>query len=76
MDDLRNVWGRRIAAARKEAGITQYDLARAAALSPSTISAIEQGQRGCGDAVRVRIAVALGANVNELFAYPVEEPAA
>ena len=75
MDEVRRTWGRRVAAARRDAKLSQFQLAVNIGVSPSAISAIEQGTRGGRDDLRMAIARALGVDVNELFAYPVEAAA-
>lgn len=70
MTDHRTIWGSRVRAAREEQGISRTQLAAKAGLSYGTITSIEQGIRGAGDEVRLRLAAALQADVNELFSYP------
>lgn len=52
-----------MAARRKELRLSQKDLARAVGVTQQTISAIEHGQHGPGDALKVRLVQHLGDGV-------------
>lgn len=56
-EDIKNDWGRRIAARRDEVGLTQVQLAARLRLFPQTISRIERGQGGLETYVIVANAV-------------------
>jgi DNA-binding XRE family transcriptional regulator len=58
--------GRRIAAARKEAGLTQEALAERAQLHPVSISTIETASRAPSVPVLLRLAAALGVDPADL----------
>jgi DNA-binding XRE family transcriptional regulator len=60
VDELRRLWGRNIAARRKQLRLTQLELAKAVGVTQQTISAIEHGQHGPGDALKVRLVQHLG----------------
>lgn len=72
--DVARSWGRKIAAARRELGLSQVALADACGLDPSTISRIERGVTTPRDRVKWRLAGALGRTVEELFPYPAVRP--
>lgn len=71
----RSAPGLRIAAARRDRGLTQADLARAAALERTALSKIERGHRGVGSLELARIARALGRPLEWFVAEPTSEPA-
>lgn len=59
--------GRRIAASRERAGLTQVELAQAVGLSQSAISRIESGERGVDSLELAAIAERLGVSVLDLL---------
>lgn len=59
--------GPRIAYARRVAGLTQAELARAAGVALGTIRKVERGERGVSDAVLDSIAAALGTDPARLL---------
>ncbi|MGW1840240.1 helix-turn-helix domain-containing protein [Streptomyces sp. NPDC002067] len=59
--------GPRIAYARRVAGLTQAELARAAGVALGTIRKVERGERGVSDAVLDTIATALGTDPERLL---------
>jgi putative transcriptional regulator len=59
--------GPRIRAARREAGLTQQDLAKAVEVSRQTIIAMETGDYAPSVYLAVKIARALGASVEALW---------
>lgn len=71
--NLSIAWGQRIKRARNECGLSQRALAARADIDKGYYARIEAGQlgsRGVGDEVRMRLARALGRQVNDLFPYP------
>lgn len=62
-------WGEGVRLLRGIRGLSQVQLAEKASVAQHTISRIENGSRGASDAVRVRIAAALGVDPHELFPY-------
>ena len=60
--------GKRIQSARKEAGLSQEQLAEAIGKSPSAISTIETGKRGASLETLIRIANALQVSADYLLA--------
>lgn len=73
MPPVKILWGERILAARKAAGLTQSQLAVAAGVQQQRISYWEKGRGVPRDHNRIRLARALGVDPAELFAYP-EQP--
>lgn len=67
MADLRKRFGTLVAAHRRRCGMTQYQLAEAAELSPTMIVRIENGSSGARFPSIQRIADALGVDPAELF---------
>lgn len=67
MVDLRKRFGKLVAAHRRRRGMTQYQLAEAADLSPTMIVRIENGSSGARFPSIERIAEALGVDPAELF---------
>jgi DNA-binding XRE family transcriptional regulator len=63
-------WGKAVRVAREGQGRTQAGLARCARTTQSTISKIELGDLAPSDVLKVRIAHALGRQVDELFDFP------
>lgn len=70
MKHLRTLWGQRLVAARRAAGLTQVQLAAAAGVPQQYISHWERGRNAPRDANRIALARALGMSVSELFPYP------
>jgi putative transcriptional regulator len=65
-----------VAAARKDAGLTQQHLARAVGVSRQTIVEIEAGGYNPSTVLALRLATILGTSVDQLFHLPDEETAA
>ncbi|HVE85050.1 MAG TPA: XRE family transcriptional regulator [Myxococcales bacterium] len=59
--------GRRLAAARRDAGLETDDLARKAAVEPERVGAFEAGQGGLGAAQLVRLAKVLGVSPGQFL---------
>ena len=68
--DLYVHWGSRVREHRLAANLTQQALADAAGSTNAHISNIERGLTSVSDALRMRIAAALGTTAAELFPYP------
>lgn len=68
--NVKTVWGRRIAEARRQAGWSQEALARELSISQVQLSRWERGVHTPRIAVRLLLAQKLGADPNILFAYP------
>lgn len=58
-----------VAEARVKKRISQATLAQTADTTQQTISRIEKGEQGTTDALRIRIARALGSDTADLFPY-------
>lgn len=69
--DLYRTWGERIRSRREAKGLKQSALAEAIGTSQQRISQWEQGDRRPPDAVRLKLAEALGTTVADLFPYEV-----
>jgi transcriptional regulator with XRE-family HTH domain len=67
--------GRRLAEFRRAAGLSQWELAKLADLSPRAISLIETGRRSGGIRASTvqRLARALGITIDELLSEPEPE---
>jgi transcriptional regulator with XRE-family HTH domain len=63
-------WGSRVRAERQRQGLTVLELSRLAGTDPGNLSRLERGLQGTRDALRVRLAAALGVEVTDLFPYP------
>lgn len=57
----------KLIALRKERGMSQVEVARAAGISPQRLSALERGTRGINDADKKRIAAVYQTTVGSLF---------
>ena len=64
------LWALCVREARRRAGLSQDELARAAAVTQQTISKIEAGKVCPTDGVKVRLAIALGISPGALFPWP------
>jgi DNA-binding XRE family transcriptional regulator len=64
------LWALCVRAARRHAGLSQDELAQAAAVTQQTISKIEAGKACPTDGVKVRLAIALGISPGTLFPWP------
>jgi len=62
--------GQRLAEFRRAAGLSQWDLAKRADLSPRAISLIETNRRGMRASTAQRVARALGITTDELLGEP------
>lgn len=67
---VQRIWGERVKAAREQNKATQMWLARVVGVDQRTISRIEAGEYTVTPTVMIRIANALGADINQLFAFP------
>lgn len=67
---LRSIWGKRLREARRAAGLSQLQLAEALGTIQEQISRWECGVYAPVDAMRPRLAKALGSTVGDLFPYP------
>lgn len=67
---LRSIWGKRLRDARKAAGLSQLQLADDIGTIQEQISRWECGVYAPVDAMRPRLARALGVTVADLFPYP------
>lgn len=63
-------WGRRVACARRELGLSQLALAEASRVTQQTISKVERGTVCPHDSLKLRLAVALGRSPETLFPWP------
>jgi DNA-binding XRE family transcriptional regulator len=68
------LWASCVRDARRRAGLSQDELARAAAVTQQTISKIETGKVCPTDGVKVRLAIALGISPAVLFPWPPTVP--
>jgi DNA-binding XRE family transcriptional regulator len=64
------LWALCVRDARRRAGLSQDDLAGAAAVTQQTISKIEAGKVCPHDPVKLRLAIALGISPGALFPWP------
>lgn len=70
--DLWNVWGPNLRAAREAEGLTQTELAGKSGVDQSIISAIERSVRGGRDATQASLARALSRPVADIFPRDIE----
>jgi putative transcriptional regulator len=59
-----------VPAVRRSCGLTQTELARAVKVSRQTISSIERGDYNPSTSLALRISIALGVSVDNLFSLP------
>lgn len=62
--------GERLAALRREAGLTQQELADVVGIDQSSLSRMERGRHGMVEVVKVRIADALGVEPERVWPLP------
>ena len=67
MDDLRKKFGKRLQTLRRQAGLTQEQLAEASEVSVDFISLVERGINAPSFDSLEKIAKALGVSYQELF---------
>lgn len=70
---LRVEWGQRLRERREELGLSLNEVARRAGTAEPYYRRIERGEIGGGgpsDALRMRIAAALGVRVEDIWVYP------
>lgn len=65
-EKIAQEFGRRLAAARTNAGLTQEQLAERAGLHPVTISTLERATRAASVPTLIRLAAALAVDPSEL----------
>lgn len=67
--EIHEEWGKRVKRARQAKDITAVAFAAEVGISRTQVHRIESGQQAPSDALRIRIAEALGADPNEIFSY-------
>lgn len=68
---LADLWGGRVAARRKELGLTQDQVSRISGVTQQTVSNTESGRHVPSDEVKIALSRALGcASVADLFSFP------
>lgn len=67
---LPEIWGARVRQARRDLGISLEALSARSGIDLGHLSRGERGLAGFGDESRIRLAGALGKQVEELFPYP------
>jgi transcriptional regulator with XRE-family HTH domain len=70
MRDLQVRWGARLARRREQLQMSQYRLAQLARMDTSHLRRVETGEVNAGDAIRMKLAAALGARVEDIWDYP------
>ena len=74
--ELHKSWGRKVRDRRQAMSLSQDQLAELVDVRQATISRIESGSQCPSDAVKARLAGALGMTMEQLFPYPAVKPAA
>jgi len=69
MDDLRKKFGKRLQTLRRQAGLTQEQLAEAAEISVDFLSMVERGINAPSFENLEKLAKALGVSIQELFIF-------
>lgn len=67
---LRASWGAQLRARRLECGLSLREAARQADISAPYLLALERGEYGPSDDIRLRLATTLATTVGDLFPYP------
>lgn len=68
---LADLWGGRVAARRRELGLTQDQVSRISGITQQTISNTESGRHVPSDEVKIALSRALGcSSVSDLFSFP------
>lgn len=63
-------WGKRVRQARRDAGLTQEQLAARVEVEQNTVSRIETGTTAPSDDLKLKICIALNRDVDDLFGWP------
>lgn len=71
--EIHAQWGKRVRQARRQKDITAVAFAAEVGISRTQVHRIESGQQAPSDALRIRIAKALGADPNEIFSYDLKD---
>lgn len=74
--ELHKSWGRKVRERRQAMHLSQDQLADMAEVRQATISRVESGNQCPSDAVKWRLAGALGVTVEQIFPYPAVKPPA
>lgn len=67
---LHAEWGKNLRSARANEGLTQTALAELVGVNQNSISRFEQGNPAPDDAMKLRLCLALGYQVEDLFGWP------
>jgi transcriptional regulator with XRE-family HTH domain len=73
LTEMHREWGRRVRRLRREKELKAVDFAREAGIARNYLHRIEGGFQVPSDAVRIRIATALGVDANEIFSYDLKD---
>lgn len=71
--DLATEWGRRMRSIRRDKELTATALADEVGISRPYLHRLEAGQYVPSDGIRIKIAAALGVQVDEIFTYDLRE---
>jgi len=74
MSELHQSWGKRIRNRRTDLGMTQVRLAELVEVRQASISRVERGDQVPSDALKWRLAGALGCTIDDLFPNPAIRP--
>ena len=72
LTEMQAEWGRRVRRLRREKELSATELAREAGINRNYLHRIEGGYQTPSDAVRIRIAEALGVETSQIFNYDIK----
>lgn len=73
LTEVHQAWGQRIRRLRRDRDLTVNELAEKVGITRQYLHALERGQYAPSEAVRLKIAEALGAELAEIFSYDLKD---
>lgn len=73
LTEVHAAWGQRIRRLRRDRDLSATDMAAKVGITRQYLHAIERGQYAPSDAIRQRIAEAVGVELSEIFSYDLKD---